>query len=63
MINQREKILITLENIVSILNNVPSIFTGAYLHYKNLPKEAMFERTTAERTKLRRETSDEIERK
>ena len=28
-----------------------------------MPKETMFERTTAERTKLRRGTSDEIERK
>ena len=50
-------------SVSSILNNVASIFTGDYLHYKNVPKETIFERTTAERTKLRRGTSDEIERK
>ena len=26
-------------NIFNTLNNVDSIFTGAYLHYKNVPKE------------------------
>ena len=50
-------------NILDILNNVGSIFTGAYFHYKNVPKETTFARTIAERTKLRRERSDEIERK
>ena len=50
-------------NILNILNNVGSIFTGAYLHYKNVPKETMFERSIAERTKLRRERLDEIKRK
>ena len=48
---------------MDILNNVGSIFTGAYFHYKNVPKETTFARTIAERTKLRRERSDEIERK
>ena len=47
-------------NILNILNNVGSIFTGAYLHYKDVPKETMFERSIAERTKLRREGLDEI---
>ena len=50
-------------NILNILNDVGSIFTGAYEHYKNVPKETMFERSIAERTKLRRGKSDEIERK
>ena len=50
-------------NILDILNNVGSIFTGAYFHYKNVPKETTFARTITERTKLRRERSDEIERK
>ena len=50
-------------NILNILNNVGSIFTGVYLHYKNVPKETMFERSIAERIKLRRERLDEIKRK
>ena len=50
-------------NILDILNNVGSIFTGAYLHYKDVPKVTMFERSTAERTKLRREGLDEIKGK
>ena len=50
-------------NILTILNIVSSIFTGAYLHYKNVPKEAMFERSIAKRIKLRRERLDEIKRK
>ena len=36
-------------NILNVLNNVGLIFTGAYLRYKNLPKETMFERSIAER--------------
>ena len=60
---KKEKKLLALENIISqnILKNVGSIFTGAYLHYKNVPKETMFERNIAERTQLRRR-SDKIER-
>ena len=48
---------------MNILKNVGSIFTGAYLHYKNVPKETVFERSIAEITKLRKGRSDEIERK
>ena len=48
---------------MNILNNVGSIYTGAYLHYKNVPRETMFERSIAERTKLRRGRSDEVRRK
>ena len=50
-------------NILNILNNVGSIFTGAYLHYKDVPKEKMFQRSIADRTRLRRERLDEIKRK
>ena len=39
------------------------MFTGAYLHYENIPKETMFERRIAERIKLRRRRLDEIKRK
>ena len=49
-------------NLLNIIKNVGSIFTGPYLHYKNVPKETMFERSIAERRKLRRRRSDEIER-
>ena len=50
-------------NILNILKNVDSVFTGAYLHYKNVSKETMFERSIAERTKLRRGRLDETKRK
>ena len=50
-------------NILNILENVGSIFIGAYLHYKNVPKETMCERSIAERTKLRRGALHEIKRK
>ena len=49
-------------NILNILENVSSIFTGVYFHYKNVPKETMFERSFAETTKLRRERLDEIKK-
>ena len=48
---------------MNIFKNVGSIFTGAYLHYKNVPKETIFERSIADRIKLRNERSNEIERK
>ena len=48
---------------LNILKSADSIFTGAYLHYIYVPKETMFERSIAERTKLRRERLDEIKRK
>ena len=32
-------------NILDTLNNVGSIFTGGYSHYKDVPKEIMFERS------------------
>ena len=50
-------------NILDILDNVGTIFTGTYLHYKEVPKGTMFERSIAERIKLRKERFDEIKRK
>ena len=42
-------------NVMNILNNVGSIFTDLYWHYyKDVPKEAMFERSVVERIKLRK---------
>ena len=42
-------------NILDILNNVGSIFTGVKFHYKFVPEETMFEKSIAEKTKLRKE--------
>ena len=50
-------------NILDILNNVGSIFTGTYLHYKDVPKETIFDKGIAERTKLRKERLSEIKKK
>ena len=48
-------------NILNILENVATILAGAYLHYKDVPKETMFERSTVERIKLRKGRLDEIQ--
>ena len=48
---------------MNILENVGTIFTGTYLHYKDVPKETMFEGSIAERIKSRKGRLDEIERK
>ena len=50
-------------NVLNTLEKVGSIFTGSYLHYKNVPKETILERSIAERTKLRRGKLDEIKSK
>ena len=52
--NKRHKIL-------EVLENLKSVFTGTYLHYKDVPSES--EESIAERTKLRRQRSDEIANK
>ena len=52
--NKRHKIL-------EVLENLQSVFTGTYLHYKDVPSES--EESIAERTKLRRQRSDEIANK
>ena len=48
-------------NILNILNNVGSIFTNLYFHYKDEPKR--FEEVSQERIKLRKERFDEIKTK
>ena len=48
---------------MNILENVGAIFTGAYLHYKDVLKETIFKRSIAERIKLRKGRLDEIKRK
>ena len=49
-------------NILDILNNVGTILIGVYLHYGEVPKETMFERTIVVRSKLRKEKIAEIEK-
>ena len=48
---------------MKILINVDAIFTGAYVQYKEVSKETVFERYIAERLKSRKERSGEIKRK
>ena len=48
-------------NILNVLNNLESVFTGVYLNYFDKPSES--EESIAERTKLRRQRSDEIAKK
>ena len=50
-------------NIFDILDNVGAIFTGTYLHYREVPKETEYERSIAERAKLRRQRLDEVRRR
>ena len=47
-------------NILKIVENINAIFTGNYFHYKELPKDTEFERSTADRVKLRRQKLDII---
>ena len=42
-------------DILNILKNVGSIFTGLYFHYKDMPKETMFERSIEERKGFKKE--------
>ena len=49
-------------NILKILESIGAIFTGNYLHYGELFKETKFERSIADRVKLRKKkTIAEIE--
>ena len=41
-------------NILNILNNVGAIFTGTYLHYRDVPKEILYEKSIAERRKQKK---------
>ena len=47
-------------NILKILDNINTTFTGTYLHYKDVPKETIFGTSIAKRVKLRRENITEI---
>ena len=49
-------------NILDILNNIGTLFTGAYMHCWDVPKETIFERTIVERLKLRKEKIAQIEK-
>ena len=64
--HQRENKFMALENkynILNILKNVISVLTGLYFHYKDVPKETMFERNITERIKLEKGRFDEIKEK
>ena len=50
-------------NILNVLKNLGSIFSGTYFHYKDVPKGTMFERSIVERIKLRKGRLDEIKGK
>ena len=47
-------------NILKIFENINAIFTGTYLHYGELFKETKFERSIADRVKLRKQKLDII---
>ena len=48
---------------MNILNNVGAIFTGISLHYKDAPKETLFERSIAKRITLKKQRTSKIKRK
>ena len=51
------------ENILNVLRNLKSVFTGICVHYNNAPKsesELKPEKIISERTELKRQRSDEI---
>ena len=41
-------------NILKLLDNIGPIFTGTYLHYREVPKKTIVERNIAENEKLKR---------
>ena len=47
-------------NILKILDNINTTFTGTDLHYKDVPKETIFGTSIAKRVKLRTENITEI---
>ena len=49
-------------NILKILENIGAIFTGAYAHYKEVPKKTIVERNILKAVKLRRRRIAEIEK-
>ena len=50
-------------NILYVLKNLEPVFAGLYFYHKVVSKETVFERSIAERKKIRIGRSDEIERK
>ena len=50
-------------NMLNVLDNIKSSFDGFYLHYKDVPKETVYERSIAERSKLRGERTSEIKKR
>ena len=52
--------MIALRNTIfqKILENIGAIFTGAYLHYGEVPEKTIAERNIAEGVKLRRQRLD-----
>ena len=48
-------------NVLNVLKNLESVFTGVYLNYSDKPSES--EESIVERTKLRRQRSNEIAKK
>ena len=50
-------------NILDILENMYTIFTGTYLHYKDVSEETKFERNIADRVKSRRQNLGIINKK
>ena len=51
-------------NILYILNNIESsLFDGVYFHYKDAPKKTEYEKSIAERAKLRRQRLDEVKKR
>ena len=51
-------------NILNILNNIESnLFDGVYFHYKDAPKKTDYEKSIAERAKLRRQRLDEVKKR
>ena len=49
-------------NILKILENIGAIFTGAYAHYKEVPKKTIVKRNILKAVKLRRRRIAEIEK-
>ena len=51
-------------NILNILNNIESnIFDGVYFHNKDAPKKTEYEKSIAERAKLRRKRLDKVKKR
>ena len=50
-------------NILKTLENIDAIFTGTYLHYRELSKKTIFGRNIAEGVKLRKQRLDIINKK